>query len=170
MGSFGGFWIADISNPTTPREVANAYNFAGWTTSVAVSGNYVYLAKGSDGLRIYDVSNPLNPTEVGSAPALNSSAIAVAGSYGFLATGTDWLRIYSLGTPSQPPLRISTEGASALILSWPTPTPAFALQENADLRTTNWVTLTNTPIVVGSKNQITIMPSNANVFYRLVSQ
>jgi len=170
LGNFGGFWIVDISNPASPFEVTNVYNATGWATSVAVSGNYVYLAKGSDGLRIYDVSNPLIPREAGSAPALNSGGISVSGSYAFLAEGNDGLRIYSLGTPSPPPLRINTAGANALILSWPTPTPSFALQQNPELQTTNWVALTNTPSTVGSQNQIAVPSPAAMMFYRLFSQ
>jgi len=169
MGSIGGFWIVDISNPAMPIEITNVDNFAGWTTSVAVSGNYLYLAKGSDGLRIYDVSNPLSPTEVGSAPAPNASGFSVSGSYGFLANGTDGLRIYSLGTPSSPPLRISADGANTLVLSWPTPTPSFALQQNTDLQTVNWVTLTNTPSTVGARNQIAVPSPAGTMFYRLLS-
>src|ERR1039458_4906576 len=39
-------------------------NDGGYASSVAVAGNYAYLANASDGLRTYDVSNPAHPVRV----------------------------------------------------------------------------------------------------------
>jgi hypothetical protein len=42
------------------------------------------------------------------------------------------------------------------------------VQTNTSLRTTNWVTLTNKPVTVGTNNQIILAAPTNNVFYRLM--
>jgi hypothetical protein len=48
----------------TPINIGHVNN-GGYAQSVAVAGNYAYLANNIDGLRIYDVSNPANPISIG---------------------------------------------------------------------------------------------------------
>jgi hypothetical protein len=52
--------------------------------------------------------------------------------------------IYILQTVPAPELNIAPAGSN-LALSWLLPSTNFVLQQNLDLTTTNWVTLTNTP-------------------------
>jgi len=61
-----------------------------------------------------------------------------------------------------------TRSNSNIILSWPTSQWNFVPQQNADLRTTNWTTLTNTPNVQNGQNMLTLPASGSNRFYRLV--
>ncbi len=70
--------------------------------------------------------------------------------------------------PQAPPLTISLTATNTVLISWPSPYSGFALQQNSNLNTTNWVTLTNTPIAVGSQYQVTIPPPTGNQFYRLM--
>ena len=72
--------------------------------------------------------------------------------------------------PHEPPLMISLAETNHLLLSWPSSFNGFALQQNSNLNTTNWVTLTNTPIAVGSQYQVTIPPPTGNQFYRLLQR
>jgi hypothetical protein len=46
------------------------------------------------------------------------------------------------------------------------------LQQNLDLTTTDWVTLTNTPMLnfTNLDDEVTLSPTNSSGFYRLVSQ
>lgn len=75
--------------------------------------------------------------------------------------------------PQRVPLAV-TETTSTLVFSWPSYWKGwtFALQENADLSTTNWLTLTNSPQLTGSRSQvlyqITIGKPSPARFYRLV--
>lgn len=59
---------------------------------------------------------------------------------------------------------------ASLILSWPTQSVSYAVQQSADITTPMWVTLTNAPVVAGSNNQITIPEPSGTRFFRLVSQ
>ena len=69
---------------------------------------------------------------------------------------------------SLPPaaMGIKLSGANP-VLSWPSPPGGFVLQQNADLTTTNWTAITNTPTFTNGQNQIILLPTNGSQFYRL---
>jgi hypothetical protein len=73
----------------------------------------------------------------------------------------------TLAMPPAPQLNFSVLPTSQLIFTWTSSTNGFLLQANASLATSNWVTLTNQPVTVGSGNQIVLPAPSANVFYRL---
>jgi hypothetical protein len=66
-----------------------------------------------------------------------------------------------------PPLTLSLSPTNTLVFTWPTSTNGYHLQANVSLATTNWVTLTNTALTVGSNLQIVLPPPASNQFYRL---
>jgi hypothetical protein len=67
-----------------------------------------------------------------------------------------------------PPMDFSLTRSNILFFSWPFTNSPYRLQSNTALGTTNWVTLTNVPVNVGSLNQIALtMPTNKAAFYRL---
>jgi len=55
-----------------------------------------------------------------------------------------------------------------LVISWLSPPGGFVLQQNSDLTGTNWVTITNSPLVENGQNQVTLPPQPGAQFYRLV--
>jgi hypothetical protein len=69
---------------------------------------------------------------------------------------------------SLPPvaLGIANSGTN-LVLSWPSPPGGFVLQQNSELTTTNWLTVTNLTTIANGQNQVLIVPSTGNEFYRL---
>jgi hypothetical protein len=71
--------------------------------------------------------------------------------------------IYTYASAPGPVLNLALSGRDHVI-SWAWPASGFVLQQNADLTTTNWTDVTNTPTVV---NQVILSPSSSNVFYRL---
>ena len=56
---------------------------------------------------------------------------------------------------------------SAVAISWPSSATGFVLQANMNLNTTNWVAVTNTPVVLSGKNTVTNEVTNSATFYRL---
>ncbi len=58
-----------------------------------------------------------------------------------------------------------------LAFSWLTPSTNFVLQQNLDLTTTNWLTLTNVPTLnfANLNNELTLSSSNSSGFYRLAT-
>jgi len=165
-----GLWIYDISSPNNPILVSHPYLTA---SSIALSGNYLYVANGFPPIAVLDISDPVKPTIIGDAQtgAYDDRAghrLAVSRNYAYLGGGG--LSVYSLGTPPPPPLSINPTSTNTLVLSWPTPNPAFAVQQSPALPASNWVTLTNVPMVVASTNEVTIPVPTGTVFYRLLSQ
>jgi hypothetical protein len=69
-----------------------------------------------------------------------------------------------------PHLSISQTPTNTVLFTWPTNITTYALQQDSDLSTTNWTTLTNKPVVVGFQHQVTIPKPDNNMFYRLISQ
>jgi len=57
-------------------------------------------------------------------------------------------------------------------LSWLVPSTGFVLQENSDMTTTNWVTVTNpaTLNLTNLNNEVLLSPSNSSGFFRLIAQ
>ncbi|HTV62451.1 MAG TPA: immunoglobulin domain-containing protein [Verrucomicrobiae bacterium] len=68
---------------------------------------------------------------------------------------------------SFPPAAIAAIGTN-LLVSWPGGAPGYTLQENSSLTTTNWVNVTNQPVLTNELNQATVPNNGSNLFYRLV--
>jgi hypothetical protein len=163
------FSIFDISTRTNPVSVSRN---SSWSYDLVAAGNYVYLV--GVPLEVFDVSNPTNASLVTYVLLTDNGddggSIAVSHNYAYIALAfAQAISVWWLGSPSPPPLEIGPAG-NAVTLSWPAPSGAFALQQNTDLSTTNWMTLSFNPVTVGSRNQVTVPRSPGTMFYRLVSQ
>jgi len=79
-------------------------------------------------------------------------------------------RFYRLIKTEAPSLRIARAAANALVLAWLDAFTGFVLQQNTDLMTTNWVAVTNPPVVVNGEKQVTVSPAVGNRYYRLQYQ
>ena len=89
--------------------------------------------------------------------------------------GLTGLSSFGLSPPttySAPQFILNTIAGTKLVLGWQPSRVAsnFVVQQNADLTTTNWVTLTQRPVLVGPQFQIEIPKPTGTMFYRLVSQ
>jgi len=75
---------------------------------------------------------------------------------------------YSIPTPQMS----ITPASNSLTLSWIIPSCNFALQQNSDLTTANWINVTNTPVLnlTNLQNQTTLPSPASNCFFRLKSQ
>jgi len=73
----------------------------------------------------------------------------------------------TLVVPPAPQLNLRLSPTNTLVFTWTSATTGFRLQGNASLVTTNWVTLTNVPVALGSSNQIVLPAPTSRQFYRL---
>jgi len=109
-GDAGGLTNLDSSRLIGPLTVLGGgllnigqINDGSQARSVAVAGDYAYLADNDDGLRIYDISDPTNPLSIAHTNnAPNSRGVAVSGNYVYLASLFDGLRIYDVSDPTNP--------------------------------------------------------------------
>ncbi len=171
-----GLWVANVSCPTNPVIVYHRYWLEDFR-AIVTSGNYAYVALagaygGTPGIWAFDVTNPTNTSLVVSRLGFDyAAANSLAISKGYLyASDSGILRVFSVGGPAPPQLTVTSTATNTLLLSWGAPAPAFAVQQNSDLKPTNWHTLNGTPVVVGGRNQVMVPKAEERMFYRLISQ
>lgn len=82
---------------------------------------------------------------------------------GFSLAGGFWPAV----TPNAPMLTIRRTATNSVVISWPSPSNDFALQQNANLNTANWTTPSETVTDNGTNKFIIVNPPTANRFYRL---
>jgi hypothetical protein len=73
-------------------------------------------------------------------------------------------------TPS-PQLNIHSAGGN-VALSWLVPSTNFVLQQNSDLASADWVSVSNSPVLnfTNLQNQVSLSTSPGNTFFRLIAQ
>lgn len=78
--------------------------------------------------------------------------------------------LYTLQFTPTPHLNLKASG-SHLAFSWTVPSTKFVVQQNADLSTTNWVTLTNVPVLnlTNLQHEVVMSPVGGSGYYRLVT-
>jgi hypothetical protein len=84
----------------------------------------------------------------------------------FTIDGGFWGIIAAVQTSGAPLLSIMRSNNLAIV-SWPSPSTGFNLQQNLDLNMTNWVTPSETVTDNGTIKFININPPTGNRFYRL---
>jgi photosystem II stability/assembly factor-like uncharacterized protein len=78
--------------------------------------------------------------------------------------------IYRLQTTPSPRMNLILLSTNLAFL-WTVPSANFVLQQNVDLNTSNWMTLTDTPALnlTNLQNQVMLSPTNSSGFYRLAT-
>jgi hypothetical protein len=71
------------------------------------------------------------------------------------------------GAPGSPSLVISLTNPNTVVISWPSPSDGFVLQQNSDLTTTNWPDFSGTVNTNETTKSATISPTTGNRFFRL---
>lgn len=71
--------------------------------------------------------------------------------------------------PPRPALKIAMAGNRRVLISWPSPSTGYVLEQSLALVTTNWALNTNTVSVTGGTNQVTIFPATNSMLYRLAN-
>jgi hypothetical protein len=85
----------------------------------------------------------------------------------FTIDGGLWGIIAAVPMPGAPWLSISRSN-NLVMVTWPSPSTGFTLQQNLDLNTTNWVTPSETVTDNGTIKFINVNPPIGNRFYRLI--
>jgi photosystem II stability/assembly factor-like uncharacterized protein len=149
-----------------------------WTSNNAVLKHWTSAASSADGTKfvvVDDTGLVLISTNSGTTWAMNLAPIvawqpvAMSGDGNEIIAGAYYGSIYILqSAPAAglPWLNISLFGNQALI-RWPTNAAGFNLQQNTNLLSTNWVTVTNLPVITNILYQVTVPKTNQQNFYRL---
>jgi len=133
-----------------------------WFGAVAAFGQFSigwYKVGGGGGTGTNDqfaVSGTIGHHEAGSSMA--------GGSYSL--TGGFWA-LYAISTPGSPALNIAVTPTNTVLVSWPSPSTGFGLEQNLDLAGTNWATPSEILNDNGVNKFIIVTPVPGNRFYRL---
>ena len=84
----------------------------------------------------------------------------------FTVDGGFWGIIAVVQTPGAPLLTVTGAGTT-VIVSWPSSSPGFVLQQNSVVNTTNWTNYGGTVGDNGTIKSVTNSPAAGNLFFRL---
>lgn len=87
------------------------------------------------------------------------------GRYGLV--GGFWSLVSAVPTPGAPTLPLPLTATNTVLVCWPSPSTGFVLQQNSDLRTTNWVNVGQNSMDNGTVKCVTVNPPMGNLFFRL---
>jgi hypothetical protein len=94
--------VLNVSNPLAPT-LAGIYDAPTDTLSVAVQGNYAYVADGRRGLSLLNIANPENPVQVGRYDTPGDGwDVVVQGNYAYVADGPTGMRVINVANPMSP--------------------------------------------------------------------
>jgi hypothetical protein len=86
---------------------------------------------------------------------------------GYSLSGGFWGILSAVQTPGAPMLTIHRAQANTVVVSWPSPSTGFVLQQNGDLNTANWTTAPQSVTDNGTNKFILVNPPTGNQFFRL---
>ena len=105
---------------------------------------------------VYSVSGTIGQPDAGQMSGGNYTIV-----------GGFWALFAAVQTPGAPLLTISHTATNTAVVSWPSPSTGFALQQNTNVTSTNWTTPSETITDNGTIKFIVVNPPTASRFYRL---
>jgi hypothetical protein len=75
--------------------------------------------------------------------------------------------LYAVQTPGAPLLTIQLTLTNTAVVSWPSPSTGYVLQQTGSLLPTNWVKAPETPVDNGTTVSVIVNPPVGNLFFRL---
>jgi hypothetical protein len=104
----------------------------------------------------YSISGSIGQSEAG--PLLGGGQYQVTGGF--------WSVVAAIQTPGAPLLSIQHVDGK-VVVSWPSPSPGFVLQERSDLAAGDWANVTSPLADAGGVRSVTVSSPLGNRFYRL---
>jgi hypothetical protein len=152
-----------------------------WVTNNTPSEHWVTVASSADGTRLaaatadgllYYSTNSGTVWTSTSTPFQQWQSVAWSGNGNLLVGASFYGGIYQLPfvVASAPPILNISVSARQAFLSWLTNnSTGFNLQQNTNLASTNWLAVTNLPVVTNLLNWVIVPSTNPQDFFRLKS-
>jgi len=150
-----------------------------WVSNNVASSSCYSISSSADGTKLAVASYPAIYTSVNGGQTWISNNLAanywtcVTSSLdgNSLAAVSGLITGYGSGNicvaqPSPPSISLRLSGTN-IIVSWPSSSSGFHVQQNLTLNGGAWSDLTNSPTVTNNLNQVTIRITNSPTFYRL---
>jgi len=107
---------------------------------------------------VYSVTATIGQVDAGAMSGTNYSV-----------TGGFWSVVAALQTPGGPLLSVFRSATNTVIISWPSPSTGFALQQNSNVANTNgWSAYGGAVNDDGTNRSATLSAPTGNVFFRLI--
>jgi hypothetical protein len=87
---------------------------------------------------------------------------------GYSLDGGFWALVSAIQTPGAPLLTVRLTATNTVIVSWPSPSTGFSLQQASSVTQLVWTTPPETVTDNGTKKFIIVNPPVGNRFYRLI--
>ena len=95
-------FVIDIKDPANPTLITSLSGLK-FAADIAISGGHLYVADGSDGLRVFDIMNPAQPFQVASVETVDwVSTVFVFGHHAYLTDLHGKLEIIDVRDPTNP--------------------------------------------------------------------
>jgi hypothetical protein len=137
-----GFKVVDISKPSKPKLIPNAFVPLKSAQRFYIARTYAYVANGPEGLAVIDIENPERPKLVrmyDAEGALTDTRAVQIGSvnasmFALVADGRNGLRVLQMISPENVPghMGFSPVPNPRLIATFPTGHPAVAVSRGLD--------------------------------------
>jgi hypothetical protein len=109
---------------------------------------------------VYSISGTVGQPDAGTTSGGNYS---LAGGF--------WSLFSAVQTPGAPLLAITITTTNTAMISWPSPSTDFVLQQNTNsVASVNWSNVLTTPTDNGTTKTVIVNPATGNRFFRLKSQ
>ena len=86
---------------------------------------------------------------------------------GFSISGGFWSVVEAIQAPGAPLLTVRRTQTNTVVVSWPSPSTGFSLQQIGNLNLSNWTSPAEAVTDNGTNKFITVQPPTGNRFYRL---
>jgi type VI protein secretion system component Hcp len=160
-GGFGSQNLIGSAN-LTPLATGNAYTYK-FSFGISQIGLPALIGQSFRFLGTYVTTTGARSTEV-----IGGNINGVAGWNPF---STLDVATYTITAPAATAVAITMTydpQVATVTFSWPVTSTPYVLQQNADISTTDWTTVTNGPTVIGNQNQVVVPASVSSPnFYRL---
>ena len=134
----------------------SSFGLQAWGQSYSIDWFTLDGGGGTSTGGVYSVSGTIGQPEAGK---MSGGDYSVQGGF--------WSIISAVQTPGAPRLAILNTATNAVVLSWPSPSTGFVLQQNSDLTTTNWTRVDLSVGDDGTTKSVIVTPAAGHRFYRL---
>jgi hypothetical protein len=108
---------------------------------------------------VFSVSGTIGQPDANATPMVGGN---------FSLSGGYWSQLAVVQTPGSPLLSITLTTTNTAMISWPSPSTGFNLQQNTNsIAMVNWSNVVTAPTDTGTIKYIIINPPTGNRFYRL---
>ena len=106
---------------------------------------------------VYSISGTVGQPDAG---VMSGGSYSLAGGF--------WGIVGAIQTPGAPLLTVQFTGTNEIVISWPSPSTGFFLEQNANVSTSNWVPAPEAVTDNGTNKFIIVNPPTGNRYYRLL--